>query len=182
MNQSENSTDWLNISGLARSRGVDKSGVSRRVARFEAQGLLQSRVGPNRTKLINAVEFDRLAAGAVDGGAPPPSLASHPILLREQARRAAAVAELTEMTLAQRRGTLLESADVFAALATCTQAIDEALEQSLARAAEENPTVPRTVWSAARRDVMNELARAMSLIAAPGRVDSETRVEEAAEA
>jgi MarR family len=57
---------WLSITDLARAIGRDKAGVSRRVARFEAQGLLKTRVGESGQKLVNRAEFDRVASATVD--------------------------------------------------------------------------------------------------------------------
>jgi DNA-binding MarR family transcriptional regulator len=62
-------TGSLDITALARLRGVHKAAISRRVARLEAQGPLKSRPGPNGTKLVNVVEFDRAAADNVDSRA-----------------------------------------------------------------------------------------------------------------
>jgi hypothetical protein len=58
--------EWLSISDLARAIGRDKGGVSRRVARFEAQGLLKTIVGNVGQKLVNRAEFDRVALATVD--------------------------------------------------------------------------------------------------------------------
>jgi predicted transcriptional regulator len=57
---------WMSISDLARAIGRDKGGVSRRVSRLEAQGLLKPRVGKAGQKLVNRAEFDRVAGETVD--------------------------------------------------------------------------------------------------------------------
>jgi predicted transcriptional regulator len=57
---------WMSISDLARAIGRDKGGVSRRVARLEAQGLLKARTGELGQKLVRRAEFDRVAGETVD--------------------------------------------------------------------------------------------------------------------
>ena len=57
---------WLSISDLAREKNVDKAEISRRVAKLEADGRLQTRSGPNRTKLVCLQEYDRVAGEFTD--------------------------------------------------------------------------------------------------------------------
>ena len=61
-----NTPGWATVSELARIRGVDKSAVSRRVARLEEQGLLATRQGAGRAKLVRVEEYDRVVAETGD--------------------------------------------------------------------------------------------------------------------
>jgi predicted site-specific integrase-resolvase len=71
---------WAKVSELARLRGVSTAAISRRVSRYEALGLLNSRPGNARSKLVNVAELDRIARGTtvrepnVAGSPPPPSV------------------------------------------------------------------------------------------------------------
>jgi DNA-binding transcriptional ArsR family regulator len=56
----------LSVSDLARRRGVDKAAISRRMARYEEQGLLHPQRQAAGTKMIQAAEFGRAAALATD--------------------------------------------------------------------------------------------------------------------
>jgi DNA-binding MarR family transcriptional regulator len=100
---------FATISELARLRGVDKSGLSRRVSRLAGQGLLSTRAGPRKTLLVNVSEFDRVARETTDavralngasGGSPSPAddpAPGDPVLAKEQARRTKADADLKEL-------------------------------------------------------------------------------------
>ena len=77
---------WATLSELARQRGVDRSAISCRVARYEALGLLKTRPGKQGSKLVNVAEFDRVAKETTDsprerigtGSSAPPAGASWP--------------------------------------------------------------------------------------------------------
>lgn len=49
---------WASITEIARRRGVSKVAISRQVSRFEAQGLISSRLGEGGTKLVSIEGFD----------------------------------------------------------------------------------------------------------------------------
>jgi hypothetical protein len=57
---------WLSISALARRKGVRKSAVSKRAARFGREGLIHQRRGPVNSKEVNLEEFERACAQATD--------------------------------------------------------------------------------------------------------------------
>jgi DNA invertase Pin-like site-specific DNA recombinase len=70
---------WAKVSELARLRGVSTAAISRRVSRYEALGLLKTRPGNARSKLVNVAEFDRIAGTTTVrdrnvAGSPPPPL------------------------------------------------------------------------------------------------------------
>jgi DNA-binding IscR family transcriptional regulator len=130
---------WLSVSALARLRGVQKSAISKRVARLEKEGLVHPRLGPLNSKEVNVAEFvsaverttdaireangraaspvHRMAADANGrrATANPVSQADivdtpgDPILAREQAKRAQADAELKRMDLEERRGRIVSA-------------------------------------------------------------------------
>ncbi|MFL9827204.1 MarR family transcriptional regulator [Rhodoplanes sp. SY1] len=57
---------WLTISEIARRRGVDKAGVSRRVSRLVRDGKLSTRPGPRGTKLVNLAAYDHALGETTD--------------------------------------------------------------------------------------------------------------------
>ena len=121
---------WLTISGLAAQRDVDKSAISRRVARLESLGLLTTR-SSGKAKLVNLIEFERVTASTVDGvrelngrGATGPPIAGAAngddiVLAREQALRASYAAKLMFLDLEERQGRLVEVEAVRANLEGC---------------------------------------------------------------
>jgi hypothetical protein len=119
----ESSGGWLTVSELARVRGQDKGGISRRVARLEELGALTTRRGPRGTKLINGDEFaaaveqhtdtvreanGRRAATARDLEADSPG---DPILAREQARRTKIAADTAQLQFDALKGELVRISD-----------------------------------------------------------------------
>jgi DNA-binding MarR family transcriptional regulator len=184
--------DWETVSALARRRGVDKSAISRRVARYEAQGLLKTRPGGGGRKLVNVAEFDRVAAETTDavrelnGSAGGARLASSttdatpgdPILAKEQARRAAYGADLKKLDLEERLGNLVSLAKVTEAQAICAQRIVQVIERMTERA---HDAASRAALKQLARDVRDELANAMALIADEDEDEAQT-VAETAEA
>jgi DNA invertase Pin-like site-specific DNA recombinase len=70
---------WAKVTELARLRGVSTAAISRRVTRFEALGLLKTRPGDARSRLVNVGEFDRIAGTSTVlepnvARSPPPSV------------------------------------------------------------------------------------------------------------
>ncbi len=139
---------WLSVSELARLRGVDKAAISRRVKRYEDQGLLTSRTGKGGTKEVCVAAFDRAAGEATDavrelngsgGGAaagPVAALPGDPSLARQQARRAGYDADLKELELKERLGELVPVKDVEEAIVVLAENFVRAIEQMPARAEE----------------------------------------------
>ena len=131
--------EWLSVSALARLRGVQKSAICKRVNSPRAGGLVHPRPGPLNSKQVNVAEFDRAVERTVDAiceangraAAPVHRLAAEangrgralnsvaqtdmvdapgdPILAREQAKRAAADAELKKMDLEERRERIISA-------------------------------------------------------------------------
>jgi DNA-binding MarR family transcriptional regulator len=147
MSEQDETAGWATISELARLRGVDKSAVSRRVARLTAQGLLTPRDGKGGTRLVNVAEFDRAAAVATDAvrqlngrgadkAAPQSDLRADPILAREQARRVSYDADLKKLNLEERLGLLLPRDQAISSVVECSRRLRGVIEQMHTRAEE----------------------------------------------
>jgi hypothetical protein len=157
---------WMSISDLARAIGRDKGGVSRRVARFEAQGILKTRVGESGQKLVNRAEFDRVASENIDakqelnglkhrpinGGARDgvPVSPSGPVLARAQAAKTAAQAKLAHLDLDERLGRLLPIDDTRQAAAECAMRLRRTVETMHVRAEETADNLARNGSAFAR--------------------------------
>ncbi len=50
---------WAGINELGRALKIDPAAVSRRVARLEARGEIETREGPRRAKLVDLAEYGR---------------------------------------------------------------------------------------------------------------------------
>jgi hypothetical protein len=173
----ESPGEWLSVSALARALGRDKGGVSRRVSRLEAQGLLKSRVGNAGQKLVNRAEFDRVAGETVDavreangrmagaardgevGASAGPIVASAGLVLsRAQASKTAAQARLAQLDLAQRLGQLLPIEEMRRAAADCAVRLRRSVATMHARAEDvadglaRDSSFARTLLAAMRND------------------------------
>lgn len=157
---------WLPLSELARLRGVTKGPLSRRVARFEEQGISLSRPGPGNTKLINVAAFDRATEETTDvvratnGGdstavaAPSPQLPGEALVYsREQARNAAYAADLKWLERNERLGLLLPIDDVVEAMTQCADALVREMSDLPMRADEIAAAVARDGEAGARREL-----------------------------
>ncbi len=120
---------WLSIAEVAKLKDVSRQGVHERVQRLEARGLISTRPGPGRTRLVNLAEYDAAVKETTDlvrsqngGGATvqwPRSGSDSKILAHEQARRASYDADLKKLDLEQRRGELVAVAAVRDAAIQC---------------------------------------------------------------
>jgi DNA-binding MarR family transcriptional regulator len=117
-------TGWASITALAELKGWNKAAISRRVARFEEAGLLRARRGPKGEKLVNIEAFDRLIESQGDAvqemNGMRASADTDPILSREQAKRAAADAEMKRMDLEERRGRIISADHAERFVDTCS--------------------------------------------------------------
>jgi len=82
---------WLSISDLAGLKGVTKQAISNKVTRFETEGLISTRPGAGRAKMVNVAEYERAAR---DASHPLKQLAAD--MVRE--RRAAVDAQICAST------------------------------------------------------------------------------------
>ena len=179
---------WMTISDLARARGVSKQAASKRVERFEAQKLIETRIGPRGTKLVNVAQFDRAAGEATDavrelngkGSNAEPEPSRDPVLAKEQARRAAYDADLKKLDLDERLGKLLPIDEVEAAMVRCAEALAQAINQLPSRAddlaaavAKEGTTGARAFLRALSRDLLAKLAKEMRLLEGEGQAEQD---------
>jgi DNA-binding MarR family transcriptional regulator len=115
---------WASITALAELKGRNKAAISRSVARLEAAGLLRARRGPKGEKLVNIEVFDRLRESHGDAvqemNGLRASADADPILAREQAKRAAADAEMKRMDLEERRGRIISADHAERFVDTCS--------------------------------------------------------------
>lgn len=175
---------WLTISELAKLRGVDKGGLSRRIARLVELGLLATRPAKGGRKLVNVAEFDRVteentdavralngATGGMNTGAPQ-SAPGDPHLGREQARRAAYEADLKKLDLDERLGKLIPIEEARLAMERCAAEVVRVIDQMPAQAEDNAAAVAKDGTNGARnflrqlaRDQREALARAMSRLA-----------------
>ena len=176
MSAHESPADCLTISQLARELGVDKSAVSRRVARLEGQGLLKTQKA-GKTKLVNRAEFlaatsatvdivrqanGRGATAAAEGGA------ADPVLAREQARAASIRADLAQIELDKQRRRLVEVEGVEARLGGLVAELAGAIDALPGRADELMAAVTKEGAAglrAALRGAARELREQLALIA-----------------
>jgi DNA-binding MarR family transcriptional regulator len=200
----ESPGEWLSISALARLRGVRKSAISKRVTRLEQLGLINSRPGALNSKEINVAEFLRaveisgdaireangVAAGSVhrlsaaNGGRRSPARSvvpsdmddgpGDPILAREQAKRAAADAELKRMDLEERRGRMIsaDQAERFVDLCsanaqTVLWRLPGLVEDIVAIATKEGVPAARTFVKGHVREAIAEVGALMRMVADP---------------
>lgn len=182
-----NMTDagWVSISELARLKGLGKAAVSERVAGYIAKGLLSTRPGKGKVKLVNLAAFDRVAGETTDlakaTGAetkrqhaaplspPPPSDPLAPTYTAEQARHMAYKAESAKLDLEERQGKILLVADVTAAITLAGEALARAIDQlpsladDLAAAvAQTGAAGARTLLKARARETRELMARELA--------------------
>lgn len=134
---------WATVSELARMRGVNKSAISKRVTRLEAQGLLHPKAGAHGTKLISLAEFERAVAQTTDAvretngrKAQAAVSAADPILSKEQARRASYDADLKKLDLEERLGLLMPVEETRRVATDCALRLRQAVEALHSRAEE----------------------------------------------
>jgi DNA-binding MarR family transcriptional regulator len=186
---------WLNISDLARLRGITKGPLSRRVTRLEENGLITTKVGERGQKLVNVAEFDLAAERTVDAIraqnglkgrkrsapiadkalAPPMGDGENefsPILAHEQARRVAYMADLAKLRRDEKLGTLLPTEKIAEAAAQCAEALNRIIDQLPGRADEIASAVAKDGESGVRnflrsvvRDMRERLADEMQRLA-----------------
>lgn len=172
---------WVSITELAKLKGLGKAAISERVAGFVAKGLLSTKPGKGKVKLVNLAAFDRVAGETTDlakaagaetkrqHAAPLPSDPLAPIYTAEQARDMAYRAEMRRMDLEERQGKILQVADVAAAVTMAGEAIVRAIDQlpSLAddiaaAVAQSGAAGARTLLKAKARETRELMARELS--------------------
>jgi MarR family len=198
---------WLSVSALARELGRDKGGISRRISRLEAQGLLKPRVGKAGEKLINRAEFDRVAEMTTDAiqeangrrraAANPVAEADMgdasvgPRLSHAQARKTQIGADIAQLQLDELKGLLVRAADIDAGAAIQGETLARRIDQLLPEWADELAAVVakdgtaglRAALKVKARELRGALAEAFAALAStPAHEDGNGMVELEAEA
>jgi hypothetical protein len=171
-------TGLVNISELARIRGVSTVSISKRVKRLETRGELRTKEGPRGSKLVDFAEFERVSRETVDGvrqlNGRTPARAADPVLSREQARRTKADADLKELDRDERLGALVRGDKVEEALAESLRMHARIIDQIPTRAEECASAVTKGGVNGARAflrqlalDIRDDLAdRAIEIVRA----------------
>jgi len=190
----DSSGGWVNVSELARLRGVDKAAISRRVARLEELRALTTRLGPRGSKLINVSEFARAveqltdtvreANGRHSGAARGPKVANGGDLSlgQEQARKTAKAADLLEIQLSRLQGELVRISDFSAGATMRGETLARVIDRLADRAedlavvvAKDGAAGLRSALRGVARELRSALADAFAALAeAPGPVAGET--------
>ncbi|WP_315701303.1 MULTISPECIES: hypothetical protein [unclassified Bradyrhizobium] len=113
---------WLSVSEIARQRGKSRQAIAKRVAELVEAGKLETRPGPNGTKLVHLAQFDRAvgetgdafkeAAAETRAEIDATTPACSPALRDHQARNAQYSADLRFLELEERLGRLVPVAEV----------------------------------------------------------------------
>lgn len=150
INTDNSPAQFASVSELARMLRLDKAGVSRRVARLEKQGLVETRAGaPGEPKLVNvaaylaAIEQTTDAIRAANGAVAKADAPADPTLAAQQSRLVAIRAELAQIDLDKARGLLLPLADVREAMAHAAGRLVRGLEALVGRAGDFTAAVAR---------------------------------------
>ncbi len=170
---------WMSVSEIAASKNLARQSVSERVARLEAQGLVSTRPGKGRQKLVNLAEYDRAVGETTDGirsingcGSSPPSVplsqpsGDDPVLAREQARRVSYQADIAKLDLDERLKRLLPADEMAAAIGEAAEIIVRCIEQLPTRADEVAAAVGKEGAIGARtilKTIANDLRRAVDV-------------------
>lgn len=122
---------WLSISEIANERGKTRQAIAKRVAGLVEAGKLETRPGPNGTKLVNLAQFDRAVGetgDAVKEGAAETraegegDAEKNPALRDHQSRAAQYTADLKFLDLEERLGRLVPIAEIEDAAIKCAEA------------------------------------------------------------
>ncbi len=133
---------WATVTELAAMKGLKKAAVSERVTRLEQRGLLETRSGKGRSKLINVAAFDRAIGEVADlareqgartrrdaAGDITPTGAANSSYTREQARHMAYKADMAQMDLAERTNRILRADKVLEATTVGAEEIVRLIDQ-----------------------------------------------------
>jgi DNA-binding MarR family transcriptional regulator len=159
------SDGWMTLSEIARVRGQDKAGVSRRVARLEAAGALTTRPGPGGKKMINTDEFARAVEALTDRTREANGrLAAEPRIVQTltSARTVSEAhrSQLLHLELDEKRGKLMRTAKVEDALVAAGEKIVRIIDQPPMDADDLATSVARG-GAQALRHALKEISRRM---------------------
>ena len=183
---------WLTITELAKRERVGKPTVSEKVKALEAAGLITSKSGPRRTKLVNLAQYLTAKGNAGDaaaelaaetrGDAPPaePVPSDKPTYRDAQTRKLQFEADLAELTLRQKLGELVPVAEVEDAAAQFAEAITRVVHRLASHAEAMAAAVGKDGVAGARahykensREILTALADAMTPFTAPSAIASD---------
>lgn len=167
--------------------GLDKAGVSRKIARLEAQGLIETQprspgkpVQVNVAAFLAATEQSADAIRTANGVKAKAADTADPRLSREQTRRVAIQADLAQIELDRQRGVLVPVEEVREAMARAAGELVRVLEMLPGRATEIAAAIARDGEPAVRaalkdfvRNARERLAAAMTLLAKDSGTDDE---------
>lgn len=143
---------WLSVTELAARKGVQKSTISEKVSRLVEAGLLTTKPGKGKTKLVNLAQYDTAigdvgdgarelgaatkAATAAENDAPAARVSDGGRFRDEQTREKAYTADLKFIELERLRGNLLPIAEFDAAAEDAAGRIADIIDGLLARDSE----------------------------------------------
>lgn len=170
---------WASITALAELKGRNKAAVSRRVARLEEAGLLRARRGPKGEKLVEIAAYDRLVELHGDGvqtmNGMRASADTDLVLSQEQAKRAAADAEMKRMDLEERRGRIISADHAERFVDTCSANAQTVLwrlpglvEEIIAIGTKDGVPAARTFVKGHVRKAITEIGALMRMVAERG--------------
>jgi hypothetical protein len=190
---------WLNVSELARARGIDKAAVSRRVARLVQIGALETRPGARGTKLINVAAFDRAIGETGDlahaqarepddapllAPATPTTETASATYTREQAREKSYAADLKKLDLDERLGKLVTVESVQAGAVRLAETLVRQIDQITGRADDIAAAVAKDGVQGARgalktvaREIRESMARELERLADTAQAEHQAQDE-----
>ncbi|WP_315731066.1 MULTISPECIES: hypothetical protein [unclassified Bradyrhizobium] len=174
---------WLSVSEIARQKGKSRQAIAKRVDALVGEGRLETRPGPNGTKLVNLAQFDRAVGevgDAVKEGAAETraeieawEMPASPVLRDHQARAAQYAADLKFLDLEERLGRLVPVAEVRDAGMQAAEAIirivdrlPTSAEVLAAAVVKDGPQGARAALKDVARDMRAAIAEAMGAIEA----------------
>ena len=187
LNSRNDQPQFASVTAIAAMLGVDKAAVSRRAARLEASGAIQT-VRDGRQKLINvaaylaATEQTLDAVRAANGAQASPDKAppADPTLAAQQARHVAIRADLAQIDLDKARGVLVPIDDVRESMTRAAGELVRSLEALPGKADDIAAALTRDGVPGLRvalkdivRSVRERLASAMTILAAETAEDGE---------
>lgn len=174
---------WLTITELASREGVGKPTISEKVKALEADGLIKTKPGRGRQKLVNLAQYLTAIGKAGDAAKElaaetraaevPLDAPTQPGYRDAQTRRTQFEADLKELELRQRQGELVAAADLGAAAQTCMEAIVAVLDRLKVRAPDMAAAVghdgergARAQYARDTRDLRSAIAEAFNRLLA----------------
>jgi DNA-binding IscR family transcriptional regulator len=139
---------WVSVSDLAARKGVTKQTIAEKVAKLEKAGLLTTRPGAGRKKLVNVAEYDfaigrtrdalremgAATKAEIKAQSPPAPTSSVLNLSEQQAQRLFYQTEITRLELEERQGKLRRVEEIEHGMARCGEALVRAIDQLPSRA------------------------------------------------